>query len=525
APGEMVKTVRVSLLGGTTAEAAESFQLVLSSPSANATIVDGSALATIIDNDAPSGTPVASITDAIVDEVDQTATVTVILNKPSTSGVTFDVAGQNVTAGNNSDFRNLQIGKIAFAPGETAKTVIFGLLNDTRIEGTELFDVVLTNPVGATLGDARAHAIIAGNDNAAVASPVLHLANVVASEDKGYIDFLVTLAAPSSAGASINYSTSAGTAIFNSDYIHTTGTLAFIPGEVSKTIRVTLIDDASAEASLENFTLNLSGAVNATIGTASATATIIDNESAAPGAPIALAGTPGNDILQGTQFSDAMTGAAGNDTFNGGEGNDSMTGSGGNDIYIVENAGDTYTEGAGGGNDQVISYLATHTLSSNVEGLQLAGTATAGVGNNLANTITGNSKNNTIDGGSGNDILNGATGSDNITGGAGVDFFVFSSALNAVTNVDSVADFSVVDDTIRLENGIFTLFTATGAISVDTFVSGPGAIALDSNDFLIYDNASGNLYYDIDGNGANAHVVFATLTGIPVLTAADFVII
>ncbi len=383
APGEMVKTVRVSLLGGTTAEAAESFQLVLSSPSANATIVDGSALATIIDNDAPSGTPVASITDAIVDEVDQTATVTVILNKPSTSGVTFDVAGQNVTAGNNSDFRNLQIGKIAFAPGETAKTVIFGLLNDTRIEGAELFDVVLTNPVGATLGDARALAIIAGNDNAAVASPVLHLANVVASEDKGYIDFLVTLAAPSSAGASINYSTSAGTAIFNSDYIHTTGTLAFIPGEVSKTIRVTLIDDASAEASLENFTLNLSGAVNATIGTASATATIIDNESAVPGAPIALAGTPGNDILQGTQFSDAMTGAAGNDTFNGGEGNDSMSGGGGNDIYIVENAGDTYTEGSGGGNDQVISYLATHTLSSNVEGLQLAGTATTGVGNNL----------------------------------------------------------------------------------------------------------------------------------------------
>jgi Ca2+-binding RTX toxin-like protein len=164
-------------------------------------------------------------------------------------------------------------------------------------------------------------------------------------------------------------------------------------------------------------------------------------------------------------------------------------------------------------------------LGSNIEGLQLAGTATTGVGNNLANTITGNSKNNTIDGGSGNDILNGATGSDNITGGAGADFFVFSSALNAVTNVDSVADFSVVDDTIRLENGIFTLFTATGAIPVDTFVSGPGAIALDSNDFLIYDNASGNLYYDVDGNGAGAQVVFATLTGIPALTAADFVII
>ena len=525
APGEMVKTVRVSLLGGTTAEAVESFQLVLSSPSANATIVDGSALATIIDNDAPSGTPVASITDAIVDEVDQTATVTVILNKPSTSGVTFDVAGQNITAGNNSDFRNLQIGKIAFAPGETAKTVIFGLLNDPRIEEAELFDVVLTNPIGATLGDARAHAIIAGNDNAAVASPVLHVANVAVSEDRGYIDFLVTLTAPSSAGVSVNYSTSTGTAVFNSDYIHTTGTLAFIPGEVSKTIRVTLIDDASAEASLENFTLNLSGAVNATIGTASATATIIDNESAAPVAPIVITGTPGNDILQGTQFADAMTGTAGNDTFNGGEGNDSMTGGGGNDIYIVENAGDTYTEGAGGGNDLVISYLATHTLGANVERLQLAGTATTGIGNTLNNTVTGNARNNTLNGDSGNDTLDGIAGSDTISGGIGADFFAFSTALNAVTNVDIVTDFNITDDTIQLENAIFTQFIATGAIPADTFVSGVGAIALDGNDSLIYDTTTGNLSYDADGNGIGAQVVFATLTGIPALTAADFVII
>jgi len=525
APGEMVKTVRVSLLGGTTAEVTESFQLVLSSPSANATLADGSALATIIDNDAPTGIPVARITDAVIDETDQTTTVTVILDKPSTSGVTFDVAGQNVTTGNNSDFRNLQIGKIAFAPGETAKTVIFGLLNDTRLEEAELFDVVLTNPVGATLGDARAHAIIAGNDNAAVASPVLHVANVAASEDKGYIDFLVTLSAPGSGSTSVNYSTSAGTAAFNSDYIHTTGTLAFVPGEVSKTIRVTLIDNASVEASLENFTLNLSGAINATIGTASATATIIDNESAAPAAPIAIAGTAGNDILQGTQFADAMTGTAGNDAFNGGEGNDGMAGGGGNDIYLIENAGDTYTEAAGAGTDLVISYLATHTLGANVERLQLAGTATTGTGNSLNNTITGNARDNILNGGTGSDILDGATGSDILSGGAGADFFVFSTALNAITNVDIITDFNVIDDTIRLENAIFTQFAATGAIPAGTFVSGAGAVALDGNDFLLYNTTNGNLSYDADGNGAGAQVVFASLTGIPALTSADFVII
>ena len=452
------------------------------------------------------------------------ATVTVVLDKPSINWTSLDVAGQNITAV-GSDYRALQIGKIAFAPGETEKTVTFGLLNDALVEGTELFDVVLTNPVGMTLGDARTHAFIASNDNAVVASPVLHVANVAASEDKGYIDFLLTLTAPSNSGVSVNYSTSAGTAVFNSDYIHTTGTLAFIPGEVSKTIRITLIDNASVETSLENFTLNLSGAVNATIGTSSATATIIDNESAAPAAPITIAGTAGNDILQGTQFADAMTGTAGNDTFNGGAGNDSMVGGGGNDTYLVENAGDTYTEAAAAGTDSVISYLAAHTLGANVEKLQLAGAAITGTGNALNNTLLGNAANNTLNGGAGGDTLDGVAGSDTLSGAAGADFFVFSTALNATTNVDIVTDFSIIDDTIQLENAIFTQFTATGAIPAGTFVSGAGAVALDGNDFLLYDTTNGNLSYDANGNGAGAQVVFASLIGIPALTAADFVII
>lgn len=522
APGEMVKTVRVPLINNASAEAPENFYLILSSPSANATIADSTGNATIIDNDATTGTPVAAIRDAIVDETGQTVTVT--LGKPSTGGVTLNVAGQNVTAANSSDFRNFPFGKIAFAPGETAKTVTFGLLNDTRVEDAELFDVVLSNPVGATLGDARAHVVIAGNDKAAVASPVLHVAQAAASEGQGYVDFQVTLTAPGSGTASFNYSIAAGTAINGSDYAHAAGTLVFIPGEVSKTIRVALIDDVNAEA-LENFSLNLSGAVNATIGTASVTATIIDNDSAAPAAPIALNGTAGNDILAGTPFADALTGGAGNDTFNGGEGNDSMAGGGGNDIYLVENAGDTYTESAGGGNDLVISYLAAHTLGANVERLQLAGTATSGTGNSLNNTITGNARDNILNGGSGRDILDGFTGSDTLSGAAGADFFVFTTALNPATNVDIISDFNVTDDTIRLENAIFSQFAATGAIGADTFVSGAGAVALDGNDYLIYDTANGTLYYDADGSGAGAQIAFASLTGIPALTSGDFVII
>jgi Ca2+-binding RTX toxin-like protein len=55
----------------------------------------------------------------------------------------------------------------------------------------------------------------------------------------------------------------------------------------------------------------------------------------------------------------------------------------------------------------------------------------------------------------------------------------------------------------------------------------PGATdAGDANDRIIYDSASGNLYYDADGTGAgSSSTLFATLTGAPAITAGDFLIV
>ncbi len=110
-------------------------------------------------------------------------------------------------------------------------------------------------------------------------------------------------------------------------------------------------------------------------------------------------------------------------------------------------------------------------------------------------------------------------------GGVGLDNFIFNSILNSTTNRDTISGFSVVDDTIHLENAIFTKYTTTGALTAGTFVSGAGAKALDANDYLVYNTANGILSYDADGNGAGTQVDIVTLTGIPVLTAADFLIV
>ena len=90
AAGEMVKTVSVTLANDAAVEAAENFRLNLSGPSANATIADNTATATLIDNDAPSGTPVVSINDFVIDEANKEAAFVIILNRPSTSVVSMN---------------------------------------------------------------------------------------------------------------------------------------------------------------------------------------------------------------------------------------------------------------------------------------------------------------------------------------------------------------------------------------------------------------------------------------------------
>ena len=84
------------------------------------------------------------------------------------------------------------------------------------------------------------------------------MANVAAAENDGFVDFRVMLSAPSASNVSVNFSNANATATNGADYVATSGTLRFAPGETVKTFRLGLINDAAAEA-LENFSFNLAG--------------------------------------------------------------------------------------------------------------------------------------------------------------------------------------------------------------------------------------------------------------------------
>ena len=82
--------------------------------------------------------------------------------------------------------------------------------------------------------------------------------------------------------------------------------------------------------------------------------------------------------------------------------------------------------------------------------------------------------------------------------------------------------FVVTEDAIQLENAIFTKLTVTDIVNSNNFKIGP--VAADVNDYLVYNNTSGALLYDADGNGAGVAVQIATLGANLALTNANFLV-
>src|SRR5689334_10946969 len=107
APGETSKTVQVQILDCNDVERFEAFRLNLST-AANGQIARASTLVGIVDNDTVVATPKLFVRDAVVDEHDGTAFVSVLLGgtagQASNSTVTVDYATGDGTAQAGSDY-------------------------------------------------------------------------------------------------------------------------------------------------------------------------------------------------------------------------------------------------------------------------------------------------------------------------------------------------------------------------------------------------------------------------------------
>jgi Ca2+-binding RTX toxin-like protein len=254
-----------------------------------------------------------------------------------------------------------------------------------------------------------------------------------------------------------------------------------------------------------------------------------------------LDGANGNDSLSGFGGDDHLIGGGSNDLLDGGTGADLMDGGTGNDVFIVDNIGDVIVEAANGGTDDRVLATTSYTLaaSAEVEVLAAAGSdpnaAIDLTGSDTANNIWGNGGVNVLHGAggadsingfggddqlfgdSGNDHLFGGAGSDTLTGGDGSDLFFFDTA---IASVDTITDFVTGVDTMMLSRSQFSGL-GTGVLPDQAFTA--GTQATDPAQRIIYDSATGFVFYDADGSGAGAAVHFATVTPGITLHASDFV--
>ena len=233
--------------------------------------------------------------------------------------------------------------------------------------------------------------------------------------------------------------------------------------------------------------------------------------------------TTGAANLMGTASADTLTGGAGDDTITGLGGTDILNGAGGSDLYIMTAAADhtaaEINDTGVTGTDEVrftstvASTLTLYALDRGIETVVIGtGTASSAISTGTtalninaalvtnALSITGNAGNNSLTGGLGNDTL---------TGGAGSDYFVFNTTANTSTNKDTITDFLSGADHIQFSKAIFTGLGAIGNLTSGQFYSGTAAHA--AADRIIYNSASGTLYYDADGTGAVAAVQVALI--------------
>ncbi|MFM9966752.1 MAG: Calx-beta domain-containing protein [Planctomycetaceae bacterium] len=284
-----VRTISVTVNGDITLEGSEDFNVLLTgiSGSNDVTILDGTGVGTISDDDIPA---ILQVSDSLVSERSkQSATFNVTLSSPSTQAVTVKYSttrtvssgiaaiGTGPTATVGKDFK-ATTGTLRFAPGQMSQTVSVPVIDDVLHEGDETFFLQLSAAAGATISDGLGQATIRDND----AAPKLNISDATVTEkDAATVEakFTVKLSAVSAVPVTVEYSTANGTATAGADYQAANGTITFNPGETSKTILVVTSADLLHEAS-ETYFVNLSNSVQAAIVDGQGKGTIKDNDKA-----------------------------------------------------------------------------------------------------------------------------------------------------------------------------------------------------------------------------------------------------
>ncbi|MDA0919878.1 MAG: hypothetical protein O2945_12485 [Planctomycetota bacterium] len=283
-PGETTQTITVQVVGDDEIEADETFFVNLFD-AVNGDIEDDQGEGFIINDDQPL--PQVEISDAIALEGDAgttTFTFTVTLDRETDATTTVDFSTADGTTGTSAgaDVRAAS-GTVTFAPGEIEKTIEIQVIGDQVDEVDEQFFVNLTNANGLLITDDQGRGIILDDDDPQAILAVTDAVNLTdefgQEGNTGQVtyEFTIQLIGKPSGPVTVQVATADGTAVAGQDYNALSQQLTFNPGESTKKVQVTVSSDQTVETD-EEFFLNLSNPVGATLFDDQGIATIINDD-------------------------------------------------------------------------------------------------------------------------------------------------------------------------------------------------------------------------------------------------------
>jgi len=296
APGLTTTSFTVAILPDNLVELDETVFLNFSDPTN--VILGPQGTVTILDDDLATVSFAGTNFSAV--EGSGAATITVQLNAASGKTVAVAYAATNGTALAGADFVAVA-GVITFAPGQTNRAFAVPLLDDTLDEFNETVMLTLSQATNAILrAPTNATLLILDDDDPHVffssdTYPVFENINVATIG--------VWLSKPFSKDAFVDYAAIGGTATPGSDYVPTSGTLHFLPGQTNKTFFITLFNDTVGEPD-EIVHLTLSNLVGASPGATTEADLVIYDDDRGPR-------LRGPRLIAGQHFQTTLWGVAG----------------------------------------------------------------------------------------------------------------------------------------------------------------------------------------------------------------------
>ena len=470
---ETSKTITVRAKGDSTHEQNETFAVTLSAPSVGTSLGTATAIGTILNDETSLSIAAASAIKAEGNSglTNYTFTVTRGGNTTQASTANWAVSGSGTTKAVASDFENatLPTGTVSFAAGEASKTITIKVAGENLVEQDEGFTVTLSAAsVGSSISTATATGLIL-NDDATVSIAATSAVKLEGHAGSTPMTFTVTRSGYTSPAATIDWAvTGSGIAQATADdFVGTalpTGTVSFKAGETSKTITVAVAGDTTVETN-EGFKVTLATpSAGLTIGTASATGLIQNDD-----ARLSIAATSANQVEGNTGATTPMTFTV---TRSGyltqattanwavtGTGNNAATGKDftggsrptGTISFATGETSKTITVNVNG--DSTVELAEQFTVSLDAPSTGAVITTATAIGTIQADDVAstggdqfeGGAGVDTFNGLAGDDVFIGGGGADRLTGGLGADLFKYLGLGDApyfLLSMERIKDFS-----------------------------------------------------------------------------------